>query len=174
MKARLGWMAAVGVAGLLLVACLPVSGGGYIQSAGSSTGKANFSFQVTCSNGYNTGPWNYKDNTPGPGSWPAGTKLNIAGDMSSGGNPCSGNPGVQTYVSTYTVQGNCSVNCTGTAFISIFDSGARGSMKGDCLSIALDYGPFDGYRNSDPSRTQCSGSPGSSLKPVLGGNLKVG
>jgi len=165
MKARLGWMAAVGAVGLLLAACLPVSGGGYIS--GVNGGKANFGFSVACdSSSHLTGAWNYNDK---------GAGVNIAGDMSSVNQGCpDGSPGRQSYASTYTAQGKCRANCTGFARIDIFDGGGRGSLKGDCLDVILFNGVFDGYSNFDPSGTECSGDPLGGLKPVLGGNLTVG
>lgn len=166
--------AGVVIVGLLtLAACLPVSGGGYISGANGS-GKANFGFNVTCDSNTNTlaGPWNYNDK---------GAKVNIAGDMSSMSNPCSGVSFLpQSYASTYTVQGNCTADCTGTAQIRVYDSGNHGSMKGDCLAIQLTPtgDSYYSYLNADTTGQSCrnggTDSHGWSMKPVLGGNLTVG
>jgi hypothetical protein len=153
-----------------LAACLPVSGGGYVS--GANGGKANFSFSVTCDTSGTdpklVGAWNYNDKVAG---------VNVAGNFSSTSQPCSGNPEeVQLYVTNYTVQGKCSSSCTGLASIHVFDNGGRGTTKGDCLSIYLNGGRYDGYSNpASPSSasTACPGDP-FSLKLVLGGNLKVG
>ena len=176
MKARLGLMAGFGAAGLLLVACLPVSGGGYIS--GLNGGKANFGFSATCDTSgafpVLRGPWNYNDKS---------ARVNVAGDFSSEPQPCSGSSSdVQFYFSTYTVQGNCSSGCTGIAQIDVYDSGNHGSTKGDCLAIFLSVDFVSVYSNGGSQtggtcihtiHTNLGDLP-VTMKPVLGGNLKVG
>lgn len=168
--ARLGVtaMGLVGV-GTLTSSCLvPVSGGGFIQSAGSPDAKAHFAFSLKCDTAGNlVGIWLYHDKTPGGGF----TSIDVTGHITSSDNfPCSsiGTPMVFSGAIPYSAQGPCDSSCSGNAELLVISGTGEGKTKGSLLGIALTTGPDAGYSNGP----LMDGQP--DPRPVVGGNLTLG
>jgi hypothetical protein len=136
--------AAAGLCAFVLAGCA-VSGGGWMP--GKYGGKATFGFSLTCDENSNlVGDWTYHDK---------GAGVDIAGTVTADDAvPC----GSITEVVPYRAQ-HCSSNCTGSATITVTDSGDTGRFKGDHLSVSLSGGVYAGYSNS---------------QNVQGGNLVIG
>jgi hypothetical protein len=166
-------MLAVAASGLLLATLasgcfVPVSGGGFIASAGSPAAKAHFGFDLTCDSADDlVGSWVFHDKTPGAG-FPA---VDIDGTITDDtGLKCSASAAPAQFNGDvpYTVQGPCHESCSGNADLIVIDGGTGGKTKGDRLGIALTTGPDAGYSNGP----LVNGQP--TTRPLLGGNVLVG
>jgi hypothetical protein len=152
----------------LLTGCgLPVSGGGFIQSAGSS-GKAHFAFDLSCdANGFIVGSWVYHDKTPGPGL----TSVDAHGTLTDANNDQCFKPETNSDTEDlpYVAEGQCKDDCSGIAEAVLIDGDQTGRVKNDQFGIAFGTGPYAGYSNG-PLLSDGEPTP----MPVLGGNLIVG
>jgi hypothetical protein len=145
----------VGVGAFVLAGCA-LTGGGWMYSAISNSSKATFGFDLVCDgSNHVVGPWTYHDKA---------ASIDVAGEVTADDNiPCDSGVGLPPATSTwhvsYTAQ-HCSSDCSGTADITVTDSGINGKPpRGDQLTISLTGGVDDGYENDGT---------------VQGGNLIIG
>jgi hypothetical protein len=166
-KCRLAAIAVGSLAiAVLATGCfLPLNGGGFVASAGSAGRKAHFGFALTCDSANKlVGTWVYHDKTPGPGF----SSVDIGGTMTD-----ETDLGCVTAIQfsgniPYTVQGPCTVACSGMVDLVVIDGGGIGRNKDDQLGLEVLTGPDAGYSNGP----LVDGQP--TPLPVLGGNLVVG